>query len=58
MPWFGFGLFMKCIWLQKVDNNGNIIEKNDVNIDITEEDIMGDLGCIYKGDEGEEKEVL
>jgi hypothetical protein len=42
----------------EVDNNGNIIEKNDVNIDITEEDIMGDLGCIYKGDEGEEKEVL
>ena len=52
--WIVYEMYMA----PEVDNNGNIIEKNDVNIDITEEDIMGDLGCIYKGDEGEEKDVL
>ena len=50
--WIVYEMYMA----PEVDNNGNIIEKNDVNIDITEEDIMGDLGCIYKGDEGEEKD--
>ena len=38
--WIVYEMYMA----PEVDNNGNIIEKNDVNIDITEEDIMGDLG--------------
>ena len=52
--WIVYEMYMA----PEVDNEGNIIYKDDLKIDITEEDIMGDLGCIYKGDEGEEKEVL
>ena len=52
--WIVYEMYMA----PEMDNYGNIIKKNDVNIDITEEDIMGDLDCIYKGDEGKEEEVL
>ena len=32
------------------DENGMPIKKDSIDIDITEDDIVGDLDCIYKGD--------
>jgi len=40
------------------DENEMPIKKNNIDIDITEDDIVGDLDCIYKGDERENEEVL
>ena len=49
--WIVYEMYMA----PEVDDEGNIIYKNDIKIDITEEDINGDLNCQY---EGEEEEVL
>ena len=38
----------------EVDNEGNIIYKDDLKIDITEEDINEDLNCMY----GQDKEEI
>ena len=40
------------------DENEMPIKKGNMDIDITEDDIVGDLDCIYKGDERENEEVL
>ena len=40
------------------DENGMPVKKGNMDIDITEDDIVGDLDCIYKGDERENEEVL
>ena len=41
------------------DENGMPIKKDSIDIDITEDDIVGDLDCIYKGDESKKtKESL
>ena len=32
------------------------IKKDSIDIDITEDDIVGDLDCIYKGDESKKTE--
>ena len=47
--WIVYEMYMA----PEVDNNGNVIEKNDVNIDITEEDINEDLKCMYGHDKEE-----
>lgn len=37
----------------EIDDEGNIIYKDDLKIDITEKDINGDLNCMYGEDEEE-----
>ena len=49
--WIVYEMYMA----PEVDDDGNINYKDEIKIDITEEDINGDLNCQY---EGEEEEVL
>ena len=48
--WIGYEMYMA----PEVDNEGNIIYKDDLKIDITEEDINEDLNCMY----GQDKEEI
>tara|TARA_B100001778_G_scaffold192437_1_gene158637 strand:+ start:1759 stop:1959 length:201 start_codon:yes stop_codon:yes gene_type:complete len=48
--WIVYEMYMA----PEVDNEGNIIYKDDLKIDITEEDINEDLNCMY----GQDKEEI
>ncbi len=48
--WIVYEMYMA----PEVDNEGNIIYKDDLKIDITEEDINEDLKCMY----GQDKEEI
>ena len=53
------GIFILLwIWIAFEIKNAPTYDENGIKIDITEEDINGDLNCIYGKDEAKEDEVL